>query len=227
MRLVKVSDRIWYSVFDEERDRPSLGYVRGDYWSLAVDAGHSDAHVDEFYEALTRENLPLPSMTALTHWHWDHTFGMHHIHGLSVANSRTDRHLRDFAKKVETEGDEAFLSMDPSIRVEYAYDRPIIITYPDLVFEHEMVLSMGGVSAKLLTTVSPHTDDTTLVYIPEERFLFVGDSICGVFPTWERDAQKARELGRQIEQLDVDHCLGGHWTLLNKRALIMFLNAGT
>ena len=48
VKLIKINDRIWYSMYEEERDRPCLGYVRGDHWSLAVDAGHSDAHVKEF-----------------------------------------------------------------------------------------------------------------------------------------------------------------------------------
>ena len=76
MELIKVSDRIWYSMFEEERDRPCLGYIRGDDWSIAVDAGHSDAHVEEFYEALKKEQLPLPALTVITHWHWDHAFGI-------------------------------------------------------------------------------------------------------------------------------------------------------
>lgn len=54
VKLIKINDRIWYSMYEEERDRPCLGYVRGDHWSLAVDAGHSDAHVKEFYEALRK-----------------------------------------------------------------------------------------------------------------------------------------------------------------------------
>ena len=50
--LKRLSDRIWYYPMEEERDRPNLGYIRGDNWSLAVDAGHSEAHTREFYEAL-------------------------------------------------------------------------------------------------------------------------------------------------------------------------------
>ncbi len=83
---------------------------------------------------------------------------------------------------------------------------------------------MGGVCAKLMTAVSPHTDDSTLIYIPEDHFLFVGDAICGEFPTWEKDTQKAMQLGKTIDLLDADHCLGGHWPLLKKWALLQFLN---
>lgn len=43
--LKRLSDRIWYYPMEEERDRPNLGYIRGDNWSLAVDAGHSEAAI--------------------------------------------------------------------------------------------------------------------------------------------------------------------------------------
>ena len=48
MKLEQLTERIWYYPHEEERDRPNLGYIRGDRWSLAVDAGHSDVHTAEF-----------------------------------------------------------------------------------------------------------------------------------------------------------------------------------
>ena len=86
MELQKISERVWYMPSESERDRPNLGYVKGDNWSLAIDAGHSEAHVKEFYDLLKKEGLPLPSLTVLTHWHWDHTFGMHAVNGLCLSN---------------------------------------------------------------------------------------------------------------------------------------------
>ena len=59
MELYKYSDRIYYSAYEEERDRPAIGYIRGDKFSVAVDAGHSEDHLNEFYEALKKEGLPL------------------------------------------------------------------------------------------------------------------------------------------------------------------------
>ena len=59
MKLNRLSERVWFFPYEEERDRPNLGYVRGDRWSLAVDAGHSEDHVRAFYRALEEENLPL------------------------------------------------------------------------------------------------------------------------------------------------------------------------
>lgn len=51
-----------------------LGYIRGERYSLAVDAGNSRRHVEKFYAALDAAELRRPDFTVLTHWHWDHTF---------------------------------------------------------------------------------------------------------------------------------------------------------
>ena len=90
MELTRISDRVWISPFEKERDRPILGYIKGDNLSIAVDAGHSEAHTAEFYTALKQAGLPLPKITVLTHWHWDHTFGMHAVNGICIASRLTD-----------------------------------------------------------------------------------------------------------------------------------------
>ena len=35
MELKKLSEHIWFMPYESERDRPNLGYVKGDKWSLA------------------------------------------------------------------------------------------------------------------------------------------------------------------------------------------------
>ncbi|HGD3882377.1 TPA: MBL fold metallo-hydrolase [Streptococcus agalactiae] len=71
-----------------------LAYLNGDKIALAIDAGNSADHVDEFYKSLEIEDLKKPDFTVITHWHWDHTFGMHKIHGLSIAHHKTNEFLK-------------------------------------------------------------------------------------------------------------------------------------
>ena len=104
--------------FEEERDRPNLGYIKGDKRSLVVDAGHSEAHIREFYDLLCKEGLPLPSLTVLTHWHWDHTFAMHAVKGLTIANKTTNGHLLECIKKIEKSGPDAFLNMFMCVKIK-------------------------------------------------------------------------------------------------------------
>ena len=169
--LKRLSDRIWYYPMEEERDRPNLGYIRGDNWSLAVDAGHSEAHTREFYEALEENGLPLPKLTVITHWHWDHTFGMHAVNGLCLANERTNEYLLDFKRRLSQEGNEFFLNMHESIRNEYSYNKPVIVTPADIVFHDSMVLDAGNCPIKIFQAESPHTDDSTLIEISQEGVL--------------------------------------------------------
>ncbi len=220
MELIQVSDRVWYSMYEEERDRPILGYVRGDKWSLAVDAGHSEAHVKEFYEALEKAGLPLPAVTVLTHWHWDHTFGMHAITGLSVSNRITGAYLRETISRIRTEGLEWFWAVGDSTRLEYAGGRPVVVTLPDMEFEGEMILDPGGCPVRIFQAESPHTDDSTLVYVPGEKVLFVGDAVCGEFPSWKVDPVRMNRLIRTIEEMDLDYCLTGHWTSRTKQEVL-------
>lgn len=180
MELYRLSDKIWYSEYDTDRDRPALGYIRGDDFSVAIDAGHSDAHVNEFYDALKEHGLPLPSLTVITHWHWDHSFGMHAIHGLSVANRKTNEYLKDFIAKRSEENDRKFLELDPSIALEYKDDRPIVVKEADIIFEDRLHLNAGNTQIELFQAPSSHTSDSTLILLPEEKVLFFGDALSGV-----------------------------------------------
>ncbi|MBR0228739.1 MAG: MBL fold metallo-hydrolase [Clostridia bacterium] len=212
VELKRLTERVWYYPYEQERDRPNLGYIRGDKWSLAVDAGHSDAHVAEFYRALERENLPLPALTVLTHWHWDHTCGLHSIKGLSIASAATNQHLRDFRQRIAREGREAFLSIHESVRLEYAGGQEIRIQPADMEFEGSLLLDAGNCPVRLIRTEAPHTDDSTLVHVMGENVLFLGDASCGVFPTWEKDGALCEKLAETLKSIGPDVCLEGHWT---------------
>ena len=226
MKLDRLTERIWVYPFEEERDRPNLSYIRGDHWSLAVDAGHSEEHVREFYRALEEVGLPLPKLTVLTHWHWDHTFGMHAVHGLTLANERTNRYLADFRERLEKEGTGFFLAMDMSIRKEYDGGKPVVVTLADLVFRGEMQLNPGGCPIRIFQAEAPHTDDCTLIDVPGEKVLILGDSTGGVFPDWTVDEELAGKLAETVRRINPEICLPGHWTPLNPEFIIQDLLEG-
>ena len=211
MELKKLSDHIWYMPFEEERDRPNLGYVKGGKLSLAVDAGHSESHIREFYGLLQKEGLPLPSLTVLTHWHWDHTFAMHAVKGLTIANKVTNAHLLECMKKIEEEGPDAFLNIYDSIRKEYEGGKEMTVVPADIIFEGDMTVDLGGCKVKVLQTEAPHTDDSTLVYVCEDKTLFVGDASCAQFPDGPKDKRTAGILADAIRSTGAVTCVEGHW----------------
>lgn len=220
MELTRISDRVWISPFEKERDRPILGYIKGDNLSIAVDAGHSEAHTAEFYTALKQAGLPLPKITVLTHWHWDHTFGMHAVNGICIASRLTDSYLRQFKQKLEENGASYFLSLDECIRREYEGSNPVIITFPDIVFDDILTIDAGNCLVRLLRSQAPHTDDSTLVFAENEKVLFLGDAAAGAFPTWVKNPELCSELADTVDSLDAEICLESHYIPQTKQEIL-------
>lgn len=226
MKLNRLTERVWVYPYEEKRDRPNLSYIRGDNWSLAVDAGHSEEHTREFYRALEEEGLPLPQLTVITHWHWDHTFGMHAVHGLCLANERTNQYLDAFRRRLEAEGTAFFLEKDERIRNEYEDGKPVVVTPADLVFRGEMLLDAGNCPIRVFQVEAPHTDDSTLIEIPGEKLLILGDCTGGAFPEWTVDQTLADKLAQTVREINLEICLPGHWTPLSPEIIIQDLLEG-
>lgn len=211
-RLKRISEHVWVFPMEPSKDRPNLGYVLGEKTALAVDAGHSSSHVADFYAALEAEELPLPSVTVITHWHWDHTFGMHAVNGKTIARTETSLQLLKLAGEMERDParKERFLKSDPTIRREYADHVPVRVVPADEDIEKDTRIDLGGVTAQLLRTESPHTDDALLVHIPEDRILFIGDAQLGEFPSWRMDYERLSLLTQKIRGLEADLVIDGH-----------------
>ncbi len=215
MGMKRLSEHIWIMPFEEERDRPNLGYVKGDHWSLAIDAGHSAAHVREFYRLLEEEYLPLPSLTVLTHWHWDHTFGMHAVKGLCLANGETNMHLAEWKHKIEKDGPGEFFALHESIRREYRENPEVVVKQADLVFTGKITLDPGGCTVQVMQAEAPHTEDSTLIYVSNDKTLFLGDSTGDDFFTGIKEKELCRKLAGTIREIHPEICVEGHWIPVN------------
>ena len=224
--LNRLTERIWVYPYEEARDRPNLGYVRGDRWSLAVDAGHSADHLRGFYRELEAAGLPLPALTVLTHWHWDHTLAMHAVHGLCLAGEMTNRHLAAFRDRLAAEGTGFFFGLDERIRREYADGKPVIVTLADMTFAGEMSLDPGNCPVRVFRAEAPHTDDTTLIDVPGEGVLFLGDSTGASFPDRIMDLDLAGKLAETVRSAHPTICLEGHWTPLSPEEIFHDLMNG-
>lgn len=223
MELVKLSECIWYGPYEDERDRPVIGYVKGSRYSLAVEAGHSERHLLEFYDALEKEGLKLPDFTVVSHWHWDHTLAMPYVHGVTIAEKRTQRHLLEMMACFEADHGKGLWSFDPCVHLEYAEGEELKACGADLVFDDRMRLDLGGVHVSLIHGPSPHTDDCVYILVEEEKVLFTGDAQGGIYPTWKCPRPESLEACRFLETLDFETAVGGHWPIVDKEGLIRFI----
>ncbi|MGN1344192.1 MAG: MBL fold metallo-hydrolase [Traorella sp.] len=218
MELTQISEHVFISSFEEERDRPILGYILGEKYSLAIDAGHSKEHVDEFYALLKQHHLPLPDYTILTHWHWDHSFGLHAIHGISFAEKRSYDHLQKIIDEWNEQSEDDFKKMDSSIALEYQ-NQKMIVQNSDIYFQDQICFDLGNLHVDCFHVESSHTDDATLILLKEEKLLFIGDSICGTYPDWKVDVDKMSIYFSKLESLSFDKAIGGHWEVMTNQEL--------
>lgn len=227
MGLKKLTDKIYYFPHQTETDRPMLAYIKGDKFALAIDAGNSANHVDEFYATLDNRKLNKPDFTAITHWHWDHTFGLHKIHGLSIANKITNKYLSMEAKKLSDSSYAEFLKTDDEcFAKEYARSNNIVVVPATIQFENYLCLNLGGITAEFKHITSPHSDDTTIIYVREEKILFLGDATSEDFYNdGYMDKAKLQSLINSIKDINCTHCILGHTEPLKKSDLLTYLKS--
>lgn len=187
--LYKLSDRIYYMEHNEETDRPVLGYVKGDNFSLMVDAGNSKKHASLFIDQISKLGLSYPKFVGITHSHWDHTYGLCGISSFSIACKKTNEYLKkmqnwcwtDEAMQQRLKSGEDIKFCDTMIRREYPDRSEICIETVDLLFDERLTLDLGNLICEFIKIDSSHTDDCVIIYVPQEKVIFLGDSICEDF----------------------------------------------
>jgi glyoxylase-like metal-dependent hydrolase (beta-lactamase superfamily II) len=170
---------------DPATDRPILGAITGTSGTLMVDAGNSPAHAAYFLAELERAGLPAPSFVALTHWHWDHVFGTASLPVPTVAHVETRRAVAAMAgldwsdaalDRRVAEGTEIAFCRD-MIKAELPDRSALRIRPPEIGFSHELELDLGGVTCRIIHVGGDHAADSSIVYVPEDGVMFLGDCI--------------------------------------------------
>jgi len=225
--IKKIGTTFWYSTPISVTDRPILGMVAGNHKTLMIDAGNSEDHANYFIEELSKEEVPTPDMVVLTHWHWDHIFGLSGLpHTVSVASKETKKEIEkliplswsDEALDARvSEGTEIEFCAN-AIKEEYKNHRDIKIVLPDITFEKIVEIDLGGVTCIVKHVGGDHAADSAVVYIKEEKILFLGDCIYpDIFS--EKENYTIKEILRlldELESFDADTYIPSHQKPISK-----------
>lgn len=140
----------------------SYALVAGDR-AIVYDTHVSPAHGRAIRAELERRGIRQISVV-LSHWHLDHVAGTEAFADCEIiANPRTLAHLQAHKAGIE---DGSFHGA-PAIC-------PLIL--PDRIFDRRLVLDLGGEQVELLTA-NIHSDDATVIWLPERRVLLAGDTV--------------------------------------------------
>ena len=232
MKLEKVTDRIYYLRGNEETDRPFLYYIKGTDYSVAIDAGQFKQHVEQFYRAIAEEGFPYPRYTVITHWHWDHTFGIAYIRGETIANELTKQKLMKVSEwewsqsameQREKDGEDIEFCNN-CIKKEYPDLSDITVKSVDIGISQVQELDLGDIHVQLYPRDSIHSRDALLIYVPEEKALFVGDADCeDCYENGKVDMDKLKSYTQFIRGFEFDYYLMGHDYPDNKDGVMKYL----
>ncbi|WP_342497639.1 MBL fold metallo-hydrolase [Bacillus sp. FSL R7-0672] len=191
-------------------DRPILGMVAGNNKTLMIDAGNSKDHANYFIQKTLKHENAKPDLVVLTHWHWDHIFGLPALPDtVSIASAKTRNEMEKllpFSWSDEAidervrEGTEIEFCAK-AIREEYQDHRDIQVVLPDVTFDRRMEIDLGGVTCVVQHVGGDHAADSVIVYVKEEKILFLGDCI---YPKMyaEKVHYTVKEILRLLDELD-------------------------
>jgi glyoxylase-like metal-dependent hydrolase (beta-lactamase superfamily II) len=194
MELQSLTPHVFWSLPDAPRDRPILGAVVGRRGTLLVDAGASPAHAVEFLAALAaRVDLTAhpPRFAALTHWHWDHVFGLAALGVPTLAHRETHRRMAAMARldwrdgaldrRVAAGEETPFIAEHLKLEISNAERANLVIALPDLTFDDAVEVDLDGITCQVIHVGGDHSPDSCVVFIPQERTVFLGDCLYSGF----------------------------------------------
>jgi glyoxylase-like metal-dependent hydrolase (beta-lactamase superfamily II) len=170
---------------DDRTDRPALGAVHGDLGTLIVEGGASVAHLGAFAAELAARGRPPVVAIALTHWHWDHSFGSAAIAAPVIAHRDTAATLAvqagydwsDEALDERVRDGREIPFCAEMIKLELPDRSDLRIVVPTDTFAERRVVDLGGTRAVLHHVGGDHAADSCVVHVPGDDALFLGDCL--------------------------------------------------
>lgn len=234
MELKKLNESIYYSESVRETDRPVLGYVLGRNFSIMIDCGNSKSHFDAFIKCLDDQDLPRPQYALITHWHWDHTFGMHAFDGETIVSSATNEILQRL-KGWEWDEESVLKRLETKEEIDFAYNcmkkeydnfDDIAVSTGSIMFKDSLTLDLGDTTCQILKVGGPHEEDSCVVYLKEAGILFAGDAHSGDYYHGEGkiDPNKMLAYVEFLKDLSFTTYVPGHDAPMSKDQIIQVLS---
>ena len=243
--LKNLTENVYYQPHYQPTDRPVLGLISGEKFSLVMDAGNSPAHAAEFLKNVEGMNVSPLKFLAITHWHWDHVFGIRTMDLLTLSHEMTKK-IIDYMKTLEWDDESLDKRVETGEEIEFCQEMikrempsrdHLVLQSPDISFADRIEIDLGNLSCIIEHVGGVHARDSSVVYIPEEKVLFLGDCLSPDFYSgdWSYDRNELDLLLLKISRYEADVYVSSHndpethdeiWSYLNRLQAIGEL-AGT
>jgi glyoxylase-like metal-dependent hydrolase (beta-lactamase superfamily II) len=173
----KVSEHVHVILDRDAAFVPNVGIVIGSKATLIIDTGLGDKNGKIVLDEARKLSRNTQFYLTATHFHPEHDLGAN-------AFPADAKMLRWKAQQAEADQEgaamnERFKSFSPATK---ALLEGVTFRAPDVLFDGEITVDLGGVHVRIFGVGPNHTRGDTAFFVVEDRVLFTGDTVMPVLP---------------------------------------------
>lgn len=230
--LNKISENTYIMPHRDKTDRPSLALISGEKYSLIIDSGNSPRHAQEFLDEISNLDVPPLKYLIITHSHWDHIFGINEMNLITICQRNCAKKIEEL-RELNWDDDSLDLHLKSgllnelgvsSIKEEIPNREGFTIGSIDIVFDDHLDIDLGNLTCNITSIGGCHTDGSTVVHVPEDKVLFLGDCVYGkrYDGIYGYEMRTLSNMIDKIDAFDADTYIISHEDIFTKKMIQSF-----
>ncbi len=208
-KTVRVSEHVYVIPDGRVNLVPNIGIIVGTRATLVVDTGMGPRNGQVVLRELAKVSKNAQLYLTTTHFHPEHVTGAQAFPTSTIV-IRPAVQQEEVAQK-QPEFIHNFSQRSPEVKALLQDVKP---RAPDIVFDREVKLDLGGVTARLLWLGAAHTRGDSFIFVEEDGVLFTGDVVVNrffpIFPDADANGKNWLVILNQLEALHPRTIVPGH-----------------
>ena len=208
-KTVRVSEHVYVIPDGRVNLVPNIGIIVGTRAALIVDAGMGPKNGQVVVRELAKGSKNTQLYLTTTHFHPEHVTGAQAFPASTIV-IRTKLQQEEVDRK-QPEYIHNFSQRTPEIKALLQDVKP---RAPDVVFDREIKLDLGGVTARVFWLGAAHTRGDSFIFVEEDGVLFTGDVVVNrffpIFPDADANGKSWLAILNQLEALQPRKIVPGH-----------------
>jgi glyoxylase-like metal-dependent hydrolase (beta-lactamase superfamily II) len=208
-KTIKVSEHVYVIPDGRVNLVPNIGIIVGNRATLIVDAGMGPRNGQTVLRELAKVSKNTDLYFTTTHFHPEHVTGGQAFPANTIVirpevqQEEVDRKQPEFIHN--------FSQRTPELKalLQDVKPRP-----PDILFDREAKLDLGGITVRLLWLGPAHTRGDCFVFVEQDGVLFTGDAVINrffpIFPDADASGKNWLSILDQLDELHPRTIVPGH-----------------
>jgi glyoxylase-like metal-dependent hydrolase (beta-lactamase superfamily II) len=208
-KTIKVSDHVYVIPDGRVNLVPNIGIIVGNRATLVVDAGMGPRNGETVMRELAKVNKNSELYFTTTHFHPEHMTGVQAFPANTIIIRPAVQQEEVERKQPQFIHNFSQRTADLKALLQDVKPRP-----PDIVFDKEAKLDLGGITVRLLWYGPAHTRGDNFILVEEDHVLFTGDGVINrffpIFPDPDASGKNWLKILDQLDELQARTVVPGH-----------------